>query len=1076
MHPNLFLVKVFVVAAVTAQFCHAVSLTSLTQGLISSSSSTKDLFQDSSLEECTAILSLSGGSTLKSKRIPTLNKSDVSSFSSTLDSFEGIGFIAEPAAEKIDDLNAPEGDTNRLLKDITLLTDILGGIINREDKEVYEIFNEFRKHALARATGDRTALSKMVALSSSISPEKALGVTRAFTQTLNLINAAEVHHRMRRLRIRDSYAKKASPLPHREDSVKGAIENLLGNQDEINDLYKEETGESKFQIRGSQQQRKDAIYDALLNQKVDIVLTAHPTEVNRRTLLRKYRNISEILSKLDQSDSTSFERAYEIEKLGREIGSIWGSDEIRRAKPTPQQESKGGLAIIESVLWDAIPGYQRKLNAQCEVSLGKSLPLDHSPIVFSSWMGGDRDGNPNVTPKVTHEVAINQRMQAARLFHKDLTELYFELAICKGFSSDMVKLAKEVKESADRRELYRRVIGHILLRLEATQKWCEMELDLEGSGSELIRQVEQRVDEVSSLAHRDMPLFDSRELFMPLRVMHESLNQGGYGDIANGNLIDIIRRVAAFGLTMVPLDVRQESTRHANCIDAITRFLGLGSYASWDEETKLTWLQSELSSKRPLFRIRDIDSLGIDNLSVQTLRTFETLSNLGPGSLGAYVISMSRSASDVLAVMLLQKQFGMTAANGKLMRVVPLFETLDDLTNSPKIVETLFSLPAYAAATKGKQEIMVGYSDSAKDAGRLAAGWIQYEAQEQMIGVAEKYNIDLSFFHGKGGTVGRGGNPALYRAVLAHPPKTINGKFRVTEQGEMITQNFGSIGIAERTLDIYTSAVLAEKFVEHVEPKKEWREHMKKLSASSCQTYRSLIEQQRFISYFRSATPELELGVLNIGSRPAKRNPKGGIESLRAIPWQFAWTQTRLHLPAWLGVGNALDCSNDPKKSKELTEMYSEWPFFKEMVDLIAMTLSKTDYSISALYELQLCEKNDKELSKLGQEIRDELIRTRKAILSVTGCDDLSSGFKLLRTSMKVRNPYVDPLNVLQSEMMKRLRITNKAGEASQVQTDKNDDVDNILLPNDALDEKVMVEDTLIVSINGIAQGMKNSG
>merc|ERR1711871_509602 len=603
-----------------------------------------------------------------------------------------------------------------------------------------------------------------------------------------------------------------------------------------------------------------------------------------------------------------------------------------------------------------------------------------------------------------------------------------------------------------------------------------MELNLRGSGADMIRQAELGEDVSTSIGEGNMPLFDTQDLLKPLKIMHESLSQGGYADIANGILIDIIRRVTTFGLTMVPLDIRQESTRHANCIDAITRYLGIGSYASWDEDTKLTWLQSELNSNRPLFRIRDIENLGIDELAIQTLRTFETLSTLGPGSLGAYVISMSRSASDVLAVMLLQKQFGMTAANGNVMRIVPLFETLDDLTNSPTIAETLFTLPAYVGAIKGKQEIMVGYSDSAKDAGRLAAGWIQYEAQEQMIAVAEKYGIDLTFFHGKGGTVGRGGNPALYRAVLAHPPKTINGKFRVTEQGEMITQNFGSTGIAERTLDIYTAAVLAEKFVEHVEPKKQWREHMKKLSASSCQTYRSLIEQQRFISYFRSATPELELGILNIGSRPAKRNPKGGIESLRAVPWTFAWTQTRLHLPAWLGVGNALDCSGDPQKSKELAEMYREWPFFKEMVDLIAMTLSKTDYSISALYELQLCDRNDKELSKLGNEIRDELIRTRKTILTVTGCEDLSSGFRLLQRSMKVRNPYVDPLNVLQSEMMKRLRITNKSAGAAQAQVGQNDDTGIIMSSSDVLDEKGTVEDSLIVSINGIAQGMKNSG
>ena len=287
---------------------------------------------------------------------------------------------------------------------------------------------------------------------------------------------------------------------------------------------------------------------------------------------------------------------------------------------------------------------------------------------------------------------------------------------------------------------------------------------------------------------------------------------------------------------------------------------------------------------------------------------YKVASELEPESLGAYVISQANTASDVLAVMLLQKQFGMTAANGKLMRVVPLFETLDDLTNSPKQLETLFGIASYIGSVNGKQEVMVGYSDSAKDAGRLAACWVQYTAQEAMARVADKFGIQLTFFHGKGGTVGRGGNPALYRAILSHPPNTINGRFRVTEQGEMIGQNFGSVEIAQRSLDIYTAALLRESFVKRVEPKKEWREQMQRVSDVSCAAYRSTVrDDPRFVPYFRQATPELELGRLNIGSRPAKRNPKGGVESLRAIPWTFAWAQTRMHLSAWLGIGAGLN-------------------------------------------------------------------------------------------------------------------------------------------------------------------------
>lgn len=320
-------------------------------------------------------------------------------------------------------------------------------------------------------------------------------------------------------------------------------------------------------------------------------------------------------------------------------------------------------------------------------------------------------------------------------------------------------------------------------------------------------------------------------------------------------------------------------------------------------------MQAELNNKRPLFRIGDIvrNTIGLDPDIRKTLMVYKVASELDPESLGAYVISQANTASDVLAVMLLQKQFGMTADNGKLMRVVPLFETLNDLTNSPEQLETLFKCTSYIGSINGKQEVMVGYSDSAKDAGRLAACWAQYTAQEAMAAVADKYGVELTFFHGKGGTVGRGGNPALYRAILSHPPNTINGRFRVTEQGEMIRQNFGSMEIAQRSLDIYTAALLRESFVKRVEPKQEWRDQMQRVSDVSCAAYRHTVrEDPRFVPYFRQATPELELGRLNIGSRPAKRNPKGGVESLRAIPWTFAWAQTRMHLSAWLGVGAGL--------------------------------------------------------------------------------------------------------------------------------------------------------------------------
>jgi phosphoenolpyruvate carboxylase len=366
-------------------------------------------------------------------------------------------------------------------------------------------------------------------------------------------------------------------------------------------------------------------------------------------------------------------------------------------------------------------------------------------------MGGDRDGNPNVTPQVTYEVAITQRMQAAKLFLRDIDKLYSQLAVCKSFSPQMMSLAREIRYSPDRRELYRRVIGHIQLRLLATIRWCEQQLSVPGFDSPVAAEVRSifaltKSHITSSLQHEgkeniesnppeyipvlkaaDSPMFDSEEFLRPLIIMHESLTAGGYAEVADGLLIDIIRRAAVFGLTLCPLDLRQESNRHTEALDAITRYLGIGSYAQWDEISKINWLQAELSGRRPLFRGADIESMGLKPNVLDTLKTFDMASSLGPQSLGAYVISQARSASDVLAVMLLQKQYGMTSTKGNMMRVVPLFETLNDLTNAPQVMETLFSLPNYLGMTRSKHEVMIGYSDSAKDAGRLSAGWAQYE-------------------------------------------------------------------------------------------------------------------------------------------------------------------------------------------------------------------------------------------------------------------------------------------------------------------------------------------------------------
>jgi len=382
------------------------------------------------------------------------------------------------------------------------------------------------------------------------------------------------------------------------------------------------------------------------------------------------------------------------------------------------------------------------------------------------------------------------------------------------------------------------------------------------------------------------------------------------------------------------------------------------------------------------------------------------------------------------------------------------------LNNAPETLRKLFTQPGYAERTGRKQEVMVGYSDSAKDAGRIAAMWAQYESQEQMLEVARQCGFEITFFHGKGGTVGRGGNPEVYKAILAHPQGTIDGRFRVTEQGEMIERNFGDVETSERSMDIFTAAVLRDQFLQRPAPTPEWRNAMAAMSKSSCDFYRSVVRgEPKFVPYFRAATPELELGSLNVGSRPAKRNPKGGVESLRAIPWIFAWAQTRLNLPAWLGIGKAFEGAlaegSGPVDRETLVMMYKEWPWFHTTVDLIEMLIAKSDRTIAAHYDERLVV--DKELLELGALLRKRFEVTEKSLLSIAGHKAPAEDYLRLQRSLKARVHYVDLLNVIQVEALARLRAAEAAGVNSGV-------------------EYVTLRDTLLQTINGVATGMRNSG
>eukprot|EP00930_Biecheleria_cincta_P033015 TRINITY_DN22867_c0_g2_i1.p1 TRINITY_DN22867_c0_g2~~TRINITY_DN22867_c0_g2_i1.p1 ORF type:complete len:971 (-),score=169.32 TRINITY_DN22867_c0_g2_i1:343-3255(-) len=932
----------------------------------------------------------------------------------------------------------------KVIEDIDFLRTILGNQIEKQNPELHTLARKLRTAARDWRDPNSTKAqyaTRFKALCEEVeclSAANLRDVARAFSHLLALTNVAETHTTARMLRemrpqqleaISDVTATAVDALPAKLDSCAGTIDALV-----------DQDGASV-----------EAIYAALIQQQVEIVFTAHPTEVNREELLAKHRNLSELLmerdSLRDNPLATTYERKQNELAIHRTISAMWDSDILRRSKPSPQEEARDGLSMLRNVLWDAVPSYLRRLDAVVLAKCAKRLPLKATPLKFSSWMGGDRDGNPNVTSSVTREVVISQRRQAALLYLAELNKLRIELSVHRCNA----KLAQLVGNSTT--EPYKALVSNLIARLRATVHWADSELVKIQSGAELNPLAATLHVEPAAKPAAD-PIFNVDELAGPLEVMHESLVASGYEEIADGDLVDLIRRVAAFGLQLAPLDLRQESERHARAVDAICNVVGVQGYLSWSEEDKVKWLSTELMSGRPLLRrgmFERLAEVGVHKEEVEVLQTAALTADLPTGSLSAYIISQATSASDVLAVELLMAEAGAS----KPLPVAPLFETLDDLNAAPATLRQLFNSPGYADRSGRKQLVMVGYSDSAKDAGRIAAMWAQYTSQEKMLEVAKECGFDIKFFHGKGGTVGRGGNPEGYKSILAHPQGTINGFFRVTEQGEMIAKNYGDIQAAERTLDIFTSGVLRDQFLQRPVPTPEWRAAMAAMSDVSCEFYRSVVRgEPKFVPYFRSATPELELGDLNVGSRPAKRNPKGGVESLRAIPWIFAWAQTRLNLPVWLGIGKALEGAvgrgHGPVELDVLQAMYKDWPWFRTTIDLIEGLMAKSERAIAEHYDKRLV--TDPELLKLGAHLRERFLVTEQSVLAITGHPTPADANEL--QSLRVRNHKLDVLNIIQVETLVRLR--------------------NESAPLSAEEQKVL-KDALLITINGIATGMRNS-
>ena len=894
--------------------------------------------------------------------------------------------------------NPPAEPDEALRVDVRVLGDLLGEVLRQEaGPDVYQTVERIREQGKVlrepQAHDREPALAELYALVAALPTENVGEVVRAFSLFLTLANTAEQRHKVRERRTAQMRAAQGHAVEPRLDSYSDTIARMIA--------------------AGIDPAR---VHEAASTQQVEFVLTAHPTQVIRRTLLQRYNRMADALRAGDRKDLTPEEQDAVRSQLRREISTVWHTDELHRSRPTPTDEVRGGLAVLEQSLWHAVPRFLRRLDRSLWSQTGRGLPIDASPIRFGSWIGGDRDGNPNVTAKVTREAVFLCRWTATKLYHDEVD------ALCQELSMDTASDELRERTGTDR-EPYRALLRTERSALAAALRRIEDELDGLQSGKAVLPPLDS-----SSAA--------TRSLMDALLLTRRSLEDTGQQVVADGRLLDLIRRVHCFGSHMVRLDIRQEAARHAQVLDELTRHLELGAYCDWDEAERQKFLIAELASKRPLIP----EDMPASDEVQEVLDTFRVLASLPRDSLGAYVISMARRPSDVLAVELLQKE----ARIAEPLRVVPLFETISDLEASREIMADLLDLPGYRARIGGSLEIMVGYSDSSKDGGRLASAWELYQAQERLVELCHSRNVHLTLFHGRGGSIGRGGGPT-HIAIRSQPAGSIDGTLRVTEQGEMIQWKFGTPDIAVGSLELYSTATLEATLTPPAAPSPAFRTRMDALAERAMSAYREVTRDSRFVPYFRVATPGIELGSLQIGSRPARRKSGDGLSSLRAIPWIFAWAQTRLLLPAWLGIETAVQEAVDQGGLVELRDMAANWPFFQSTLSLLELALAKADERIAARYDELL---TPADLAGVGEGLRERLQQMRSVLLQVLDQNELLEMDPTLQRSLQLRRAYLDPINLIQAELLRRQRN----GDNGQLQ------------------------DPLLATVNGIAAGLKNTG
>ncbi|WP_265265859.1 phosphoenolpyruvate carboxylase [Spirulina subsalsa] len=1017
-------------------------------------------------------------------------------------------------------LTVPSSSMLLLRHRLKLIEDLWESVLESEcGTELVNLLRQLR--TMCSPEGQTTNLdqSAVLKLVEHLDLNEAIRAARAFALYFQLINILEQHYEQREQQLSRSATYKAlqqkvkdakTPTYNGTAGDSGENSSPVGWQqlerswqDTDPTSQKASTFQWLFSYLYRQNMPPQKIQRLLDNLDIRLVFTAHPTEIVRHTIRRKQRRVSTILRQLDRAEDAfrgvGFDNSWEaetaIEQLYEEIRLWWRTDELHQFKPTVLDEVDYTLHYFQEVLFETIPELSERLQQALKSTFPHLRPPQNKFCYFGSWVGSDRDGNPSVTPQVTWSTACYQRDLVLGKYLQSVEELSNILSLSLHWSNVLPELLDSLEQDRAhlgdvyeelairyRQEPYRLKLAYIQKRLENTRDRNRSLANADFYQMQALEEINPRL------------VYHSGEDFLAeLRLIQRNMQETG---LRCRDLDRLIAQVEIYGFYLAHLDIRQESPRHAEAINEIAEYLQIlpKPYEELTEVERREWLAAELLTRRPLTP----PEMPFSQRTQETLETFRVVRRLqkefGPQICQTYVISMSNDASDVLEVLLLAQEAGLyDPATGKSsLKIVPLFETVDDLQRAPGIMRSLFELDLYRAALVGGyealktfensptdhpysprphsqplQEVMLGYSDSNKDSGFLSSNWEIHKAQKALQKLANEYGFALRIFHGRGGSVGRGGGPA-YEAILAQPNATIEGRIKITEQGEVLASKYSLPDLALYHLETASTAVIQASLLgsgfDDIEP---WNQIMEEFAARSRNCYRALIyEQPDFIDFFMSVTPIQEISMLQISSRPARRKSgKKDLSSLRAIPWVFSWTQSRFLLPAWYGVGSALQSflDEEPEENlKLLRYFYLKWPFFKMVISKAEMTLAKVDLQMAHHYVSQLSAPEDLErFNRLFEQISEEYQRAKRIILTIADHQQLLDGDLELQRSVQLRNGNIVPLGFLQTSLLKRLREYNRQG------------------PTGVIHYRYSKEELLrgaLLTINGIAAGMRNTG